>query len=152
MSEVFVCDVCDDGLVVMPLREAQRLAKLNEALELSSTWGEFYAQVSDDRDTVAYLRERYDDDLPAVDRPFDADELCAEGDWPVWPKQAMLEWLPPSVQDLGTVNDTLITGSFLHLDEGRQDEVIEMFEAEGIECREDRDNLVVRACGEWRYT
>jgi hypothetical protein len=35
MSEVFVSDVFDDGLVVMRLSEAHRLAELNDALELS---------------------------------------------------------------------------------------------------------------------
>jgi hypothetical protein len=34
MSEVFVSGVFDDGLVVMPLSEAHRLAELNDALEL----------------------------------------------------------------------------------------------------------------------
>ena len=153
VSEVLLFDVFDGGLVVMPLGEAQRLASLNDALELSATWGEFLARVSDDRDTVAYLREEHDD-LPAAEEAFDADELpgFAEGDWPTWPKQAMLDWLPSSVQELGTVEDTLLTGSFLHLDDDRQDEVIEALAAEGITCREDTDDLVVRACGEWRYS
>jgi len=103
---------------------------------------------------MSYLREHFDDGLPAAQEPFDADELpgFAEGDWPTWPKQGMLEWLPPSVQELGTVKDTLLTGSFLHLDHDRQDEVIEALAAEGIECREYTEDLVVRACGEWRYT
>jgi hypothetical protein len=145
--------VFDDGLVVMRLSEAHRLAELNDALELSSTWGEFLARVSDDRETTSYLREQYDGDLPAAQEPFDADEVpgFAEGDWPTWPKQGMLEWLPSPVQELGTVKDMLLTGSFLHFDEDRQDEVIEALTAEGIECREDTEDLVVRACGEWRY-
>jgi hypothetical protein len=66
-------------------------------------------------------------------------------------RAGMLEWLPPSVQELGTVKDTLLTGPFLHLDHDGQDEVIEALEAEGIECREDTEDLVIHACGAWRY-
>jgi hypothetical protein len=149
----FVIDEFDGSLVVMPASEARRLAHLNDALEQSQTWGEFLARVQQDQDTREYLAYQFDDDLPAPDEPFDASELPGfdGGDWPAWPKQAMLDWLPASVRAMGRIFSTAINGVALHIDENLVDEVIEALASEGIECSEDAERDVQRACGAWRH-
>jgi hypothetical protein len=153
MSEPFLIDSFDGGLVVIPLGEAQRLATLNHALEDSDSWGEFLEAVASDRLTTDYLKRIYDGELPDGDAPFDPDELpgFTDGDWPAWPKRAMRDWLPQSVQELGGVQDTLGNGEYLQLDETVLDAVIEALAGEGIESYEDPDDLVTTACGAWRY-
>jgi hypothetical protein len=153
MSSAFVFDTFDDSLVVMPISEARRLAALNDALETSSTWGEFLSSVGYDPDTAHYVERQFGDELPGVDATFDPEEIpgFTDGHWPSWPKQAMLDWLPASVQALGTIGETRLTGSFLHLDDDRRDDVIAALHAEGLECEADTQDLVARACGAWRY-
>lgn len=149
IRDVFVLDDFDGGLVVVPLHEAQRLAVLTDSIEAARTWGEFLESVADDPETQAYLADQYSSLLPSPSKPFDANDVpgFAEGIWPVWPKQAMLDWLPASIKNLGEVRDSMMTGPFLHLPESLEDEVIDALEAEGFEWRYDLDDLVVRACG-----
>ena len=157
VGDAYLIDVFNDGagegLVVIPEREARRLAALNDALEGSSSWGEFLSKVTDDQESKRYLEDQYAGELPDPDEPFDADTIpgFADGDWPTWPKQAMLDWLPASVKALGTIGQTAINGPVLQLDESLRDTVLEALAAEGIECREDEDGLVITACGAWRY-
>jgi hypothetical protein len=65
----------------------------------------------------------------------------------MWPAQAMLDWLPESVQALGTVEYSTFNGPFLQLDPDGQKEVLEALAAEGIECHQDTENIVARASG-----
>jgi len=153
VSEPFLIDTFDNGLVVVPLDEARRLAALNRALETCGTWGEFLRAVAADPATLGYLEQAYDGELPEPSEAFDADDVpgFADGDWPTWPKRGMLEWLPGSVQALGTIERTSMNGDFLQLEERLSDEVIEALAAEGIESYEDPDDLVTTASGAWRY-
>lgn len=149
----FVLDEFDGSLVVMPVSEARRLADLNDALEQSQTWGEFLARVQRDQDTQEYLARQLGDDLPAPEQQFDASDLPGfdDGDWPAWPKQKMLEWLPASVRGLGSICSTTLNGDALHIGENLVGEVIDALASEGIECREDAEGAVHKACGSWRY-
>jgi hypothetical protein len=154
MTDGFVFDVFDDGLIVISLDEALRLAALNDALEISTTWGEFLASVGGDGEIWTYLNGCYDDGLPPAEESFDPDELpgLAEGDWPTFPKQAMLDWLPDSVLKLGTIKTGAFGGSFLHIEEHLADDVIKVLAEEGIDCLQDTEDLVVRSCGQWRIS
>jgi len=151
-SGAFIFDTFDDGLVVMPVAEARRLATLNEALCDSSTWGEFLSRVADDRETIEHLESSSEHGLRDADEAFDTEEISgfADGYWPTWPKRAMLDWLPASVVALGKRMDSA-SGDFLQLDEDLADAVITAMQAEGLECEEDADDLVSSACGAWRY-
>ncbi len=151
-SEPFLIDSFNDSLVIIPRAEAQRLAALNNALENSETWGAFLDAVSADDVTLDELAHKFDE-LPAKDVPFDPEDIhgFSDGDWPAWPAAKMLDWLPESVQTLGTLHDTLMNGCFLEFDEELLGAVIAALAAEGIDAQEDDDSLVVRACGAWRY-
>jgi hypothetical protein len=144
-----VLGTAGDWLVVMPLSEASRLAAFEEALWESRTGGALRSRIADDPQTLAELKERFGGHLPNAARPFHADDIPghAEGEWPSWPAQAMLDWLPRSVQALGTIEDSLFNGPLLRLDEPVRMEVLGAMAAEGVECREDSRGLVARACG-----
>jgi hypothetical protein len=154
MTDGFVLDMFDDALVIIPLGEARRLAALNDALETSVTWGEFLTSVGSDVETRIYLDDSYDDGLPHADESFDPDELpgFSDGIWPSFPKQAMLDWLPQSLLKLGTIKTTVFGGSFLHIEGYLAADVIRALANEGIDCQEDTEDLVLRACGQWRYS
>ena len=141
--EPFVYDEFNGGLVFIPEREAERLASLNDALEESATWGEFYERVRDDADTQQYLAYQYEDERPEPDEPFDAMDLpgFGEGDWPAWPSQKMLDWMPDSVVALGTLGATAINGDMLEFDPRSLRDVVDACAAEGIRCVEDDDGL-----------
>jgi hypothetical protein len=111
----YVVDSFDNGVVAIPLDEARRLAALNDALETSATWGEFLTSVAGDVETWTYLNGCYDDEAPLGEETFDPDELpgFADGYWPTWPKQAMLDWLPQQVTKLGVVKTGAFGQSFL---------------------------------------
>jgi hypothetical protein len=151
--EPVVYDEFNGGLVFIPKSEAERLAWLNDALEESRTWGEFYARVRDDDDTQEYLAYQYEDERPDPDQPFDAEDLMgpSEGDWPAWPNQKMLDWLPDSVLALGDHGRSAVSGPMVEFDPRSLRDVIDACAAEGIRCVEDDDGLVTRACGAWRY-
>jgi hypothetical protein len=153
MSEPFLIDVFNDSLVVIPLGEARRLAALNDALQNSQTWGEFLDAVARDLATARELAAKFGDELPAREDAFDPDDIYgfADGDWPAWPMQKMLDWLPESVQQLGTIQATAINGDALEIDEDLLQEVIEALAAEGFEGYEDPGATVQAACGAWRY-
>jgi hypothetical protein len=160
----FIFDTVYDGLVVIPVHEARRLAALNDALASSSSWDELLARVADDREATAYLespevtdsfewgqyaRESfYEDESEYDEYVFDADEVpgVLEGAWPPSPKRLMLRWLPASVKALGKTWDA-VNGPFLHLEEDLRDEVIASMHAEGLECEPDTEGLVSRSCG-----
>ena len=153
-SSRFVFDAFDGGLVFIPVVEAQRLSSLNDALESSSTWGEFLSRIANDKDVNAYLEDQYGGELPNLDDIFDPGEIpgFADEDWPSWPKQAMLSWLPASVQTLGTIADSVLSGSFLRLEEAVASDVVAALRSVGIACEPDTRDLISRACGAWRYT
>jgi hypothetical protein len=146
---VFVLGTAGDWLVVMPLSEARRLAALAETLWESRTWGALRSRIADDPQSLAELRQRLGGHLPDPATPFHADDILghADGEWPSWPVQAMLAWLPRSVWALGTIEESVFNGPLRRLDEAVRGEILAAMAAEGIECREDTNGLVARACG-----
>jgi hypothetical protein len=146
---VFILGTAGDSLIVMPLAEARRLAALQKALWESRTWGELLSRVANDSKTLAHLRDLVEGELPDAATAFSTDDIPghADGDWPLWPAQAMLDWLPSSVQALGSIAFSNFNGEFLVLDDAEPEEVIARMAAEGIECREDTEGLVASACG-----
>jgi len=149
----FVVGTFDDSLVVIPFNQARRLSNLNDALENSQTWRDFRSSVGNDLATISYLEAQYDDCVPDGDESFDADEILgfSDGSWPDNPKQRMIDWLPASVVKLGTVMQTAFGPSLLRIDPDLEAEVIEALAAEGQSCVEDTEDLISRACGDWRF-
>jgi hypothetical protein len=96
----------DPCLVFIPREAADELAGLRRVLSEAATWGDFTSHVAQGRfeDVVSRIERR-----PADEEPFDADMIpgYADGDWPEWPAQQMLQWMPPEAWAYGSVEDSL---------------------------------------------
>lgn len=95
-------------------------------------------------------------DLPAGDRlPLDEDPFeiysidgVADGDWPDWPEQLMLGWIPRDVLDeYGHCESSVLNGPFAVLDASREDEIVAALNRRGYVCVRD-DELIARCCGQ----
>jgi HEAT repeat protein len=138
-----------DSLLFIPRTKALEQASLWHALRSSSTWGEFRSLVSAKRfdEVVDLCRE----DPPLDDDPFPGESIPAvgDGDYPEWPAQEMLKWVPQEIINgpYGRTEDSVLNGQFLVLDPRGKDELLAAFSSAGFRCTEDQD-LVLRAAGE----
>ena len=137
------------GLVFMGARKALEQVAIHGALESASTWGELRDKLPGDaHPQMLALLDGGDDELPDDADVFDAGEFgpYADGDWPPWPAQRMLDWVPDRVRALGSSEPSVINGDFLELDPALEHKLVEVFADEGFTCRRD-DALVRRASG-----
>ncbi len=117
---------------------------------------EFYADereadpaLSREAAAQAYRARSPDERQPEDDDPFDVGTIgrFCDGNWPAWPEQKMLRWLPQDIQlEFGTVVDSVHNGEFLVLDAARETEIVAALRQRGHRCTKD-DDLVRRACG-----
>lgn len=150
----------DGDLIFIPKTQAKRLAQIHLAAR-SATWGEFRSKLPDGvwkeiaEDIYeeewplrkGQTAEREDGNEPLADEPLDSDDIPGyeESDWPEWPVQQMLDWVPKLIQQaFGTVEATRISGDYLHLDPTREREIVAAFEQAGYRCTKD-EALVLAA-------
>ncbi len=137
-------------LIFIPEADALRLVAIHNAIQTSSTWGKFFDAIpADELDTV-YERV-FDDEterLPDRAEKFDSDALgVCEGDYPDWPEQKMLEWLPAHVcRQFGKMESSVLNGPYLSLDIRRTPEIIVTLAQAGFGLSWD-DELVNKASG-----
>lgn len=146
-----------EQLILIPKERALELASIHGALNASKTWGEFKSRVPAHvyKEVLRMIRSELDEDeervflIPKPDSPFDPDDIpgYADGDWPGWPAQEMLKWMPKDIQQkYGKVEISVLNGDFLEIGPGREAEVIAALEDCGYKCTKDT-NLIERACG-----
>ena len=141
-----------------------------------STWGEFREKLSpkDWQDVLTRLEyqtlaeyraeEGFETDDEALDAyrslplgermPIDSDKFesdwlpgLTDGDWPEWPAQEALRWVPRDIkQRFGKSVSSVINGPFLTLDPSRASEIVAAMEELGYACERD-DALVAAASG-----
>jgi hypothetical protein len=150
MADQIVYGLAGGDLVFVPRAEAERLKELQEALNSAATWGDVRRQLRPDlfEELLGQCRDELESD-PDDDDSFDPDAVpgYADGDWPEWPKQAMLEWMPARVwRQFGRVEASVLNGDFLQIDAGRLEALVAALEDQGFACRRD-DALVARASG-----
>ena len=67
----------------------------------------------------------------------------SDGDWPGWPAQEMLVWMPSPVQQaFGTQDRSVVSGPCLVLKARRETAIVAALHAQGYRCK--RDNTLVR--------
>lgn len=145
MASEVVYGIVDPHLVFIPRNLAEELAAVHRAASEASAWGGL---------REAMPRRHYDEAIaqlgeePAASEEFASDQIpgLSEGDWPEWPAQEMLNWMPAQAQALGSVEDSTLNGSFLALDPQKAEEVVSAVEEVGYKCFED-DLLVQEASG-----
>jgi hypothetical protein len=125
--------------------------------------------MDDAADFQAYARERLENDpgltldevrseyldlpigerLPEDDDPFSQDDVpwTYDGDWPEWPAQEMLDWVPASIQEqYGSIEPSHLSGECLTFDPDDEDRLLFAFRRLGYRCMRD-DELVRRSSG-----
>ncbi len=141
----------DANLVFIPQDECKRLAAIHTAIAGSKTWKAFCDQMpaKDLRDAVRDLRDR-EIDIPQEIDEFDERLLPPsyfDGDYPGWPEQGMLTWLPREIcLGYGKLQGSVFNGPFLTLDVSRTSEIVQALEQAGFRCRHDT-KLIRTACG-----
>jgi len=72
---------------------------------------------------------------------------AADGDWPAWPAQQMLDWVPKAIQQkYGSIGSSHLNGECLTLAPREERQIIAAFRRVGYRCTRD-DRLVQRASG-----
>ncbi|SRR5579875_65316 len=97
----------------------------------------------------AYRELPVGDRLPLDDDPFEMYSIdgVADGDWPDWPEQLMLSWMPGEILDqYGKQESSVLNGPFAVLDEDHEDEIVAALRRRGYRCVRD-DELIARCSG-----
>lgn len=142
-----VYGVAGVDLVFLDARLAQELADLRDGY---GTWGQARAGLSVSR--WGQMVERLEGGelpVPGDDEPFDLDYIpgYADGDWPEWPAQLMLDWTPQEIISAhGTREDSVLNGEFASIDPAREADVVAALQNAGWDPVKDAV-LVHRACG-----
>ena len=135
--------VDESCLVFIGRQKADELVAVWDAINASKTWGDLKARLSAERyeEATSFL-----DEPPVEDEPY-VIGLMDDGDWPEWPAQQMLGWVPSTIaEEFGRVGATWISGDMLALDAARETEIVAAFTSAGFSCQRD-DELVLRASG-----
>jgi hypothetical protein len=137
----------DESLVFIERQTAEELAASHAAWNPPQTWGDLRAKIAPDHfDELCRL---YDEDEPDQNALLDVNEFDAyvNGNWPGWPAQDMLAWVPQEViSGYGRIDDSFHSGKSLALPPNREDEIVAAFRRHRYECNR-ADSLVRRACG-----
>lgn len=137
----------EDYLVLIPRERAAELAEIHAAVQTSRSWEEFRSRIPEQEwnELLGVLQENENE----LSEPFDRDAVpgYADGDWPDWPAQRMLDWVPEPVRArFGRTSDSVLNGPFLELDPKRGDEIAEALQRHGFQVSQDAE-LVARASG-----
>jgi len=150
MKQTIVYGMTAWGLLFIPRSRAERLAAIHSALRHSKTWGDFRAKMPRVicQEVMRGIQENVGR-FPRNAERFDSGLLpgFCDGDWPAFPAQEMLRWVPQAIQSgFGEIEDTVLNGFYLYLDPEREDEIVAAFREHGYECVPD-EVLVLVACG-----
>jgi len=163
-----VCGTIDQNFILIPRSEALRLARIYYAIETSVTWGEFKAKLSEgewddllkwvwaesltleefcEQEGFASIEDAVESykRLPLCDRrPFDSERFesdilpLSDGDWPSWPEQDALKWVPREIQQrFGRTAPSLLNGPSLVLDASKESEIVAAMKEHGYMCTAD---------------
>jgi hypothetical protein len=93
----------------------------------------------------AYRELEPDERLPLDDEPCCLPDAVGDGDWPEWPAQEMLKWMPENIP--GARGEmSFLNGPCLTLDPAHEAEIVAAVEAAGYRCIKE-ERLVRQACG-----
>jgi hypothetical protein len=96
-----------------------------------------------------YTALQFHDRLPSPQDAFDSANIpgFCDGDWPAWPQQDMLKWVPTEIQtQYGQRAFSILNGDCLILSADQEAELVQAFRAAGYQCQR-ADRFVRRACG-----
>lgn len=130
-------------LILIPKARALELAGIHHALKIAQTWGEFKSLIPAHiyEEVVEMMRDDFDEGEeivePAPESPFAPEAVpgYGDGDFPGWPAQEMLDWMPEDIQEqFGEVRTSVLSGDFLEIAPAHEREVVAALEARGYHC------------------
>jgi hypothetical protein len=141
-----------DDLLFIPEPRARFLAQVWRALLKAKTWADLkrLAPPAAYREIRRHNSGARDPDELRADAPFDYYEMTslADGDYPGFPAQEMLRWMPRDIQlDFGTARSTVMNGELLELDVKNTKAIVQRLKQAGFRCRRNQ-RLVLRAHGD----
>lgn len=102
--------------------------------------------ISEERWREALWVAGFENETPADTDPYDSNDLAGSEDWPEWPAQQMLSWMPKAIRErIGNVGVSMVSGPALSFPLQKETEVVSALENAGYICRRD-DKLVAAAC------
>lgn len=139
----------DYGAVFIPTERAADLAALRAVVFSARCWGDLHKSLSAPLFEEA-LEVCWDEDEPP---PDDDTEFCADsvgtisdGDWPGWPAQEMLSWMPKEIlARFGIHGRSGVSGPCVSFSEDDADQITAALAAAGVELIRD-DRLILNAC------
>jgi hypothetical protein len=95
-----------------------------------------------------YLKLPVGDRFPEDEDPFSSDQVPGidDRDWPAWPAQLMLYWVPREIQEKYGSKESCLNGEYLTLDPRSERKITAAFRRAGYRCTRD-DKLIQRASG-----
>jgi len=112
-------------------------------------WIEEHSEGTRDQAFAIYQALAFSERLPNENDVFDSATIpgFCDGDWPDWPQQEMLNWVPTVIQKTyGQRVDSTFNGPFLTFRTEDEKAIVEVFTELGYRCQKD-DRLVRQACG-----
>jgi len=150
MLRVIVGVDVTDHVACVPEDEALLLVQLWRALGSAKTWGEFRQLAPEPYLSEAGERASVDGEEGALADAHQFDMLSiwglGDGDWPPFPQQQMIQWLPEAVLTMGEIVQTVHNGPILYIEAHCIDAVISALEAAGFEVRRS-DEIVQEMTG-----
>jgi hypothetical protein len=138
-------------LVFIPQVRADELSAVRRALGEAKTWGELLERLAAcSVEAHEYISQYLGDDGAAADDAFDPGQIGAigDGDWPPWPKQEMLAWVPDDIRErFGQIELTTFNGEALVFTEDQAAALVSAFEAKGFIVT--RDDVTVATASGW---
>ena len=131
--------------MVSPVRYEQTLKTLGEGIDFESYFeeeGETEPGLSREEALRRYRALEVGERLPVDDDVFPGYDLptVGDGDYPEWPHQEMLNWMPKEVLErpFSRVQESVHNGSFLELDPAAEAEIVAALTSAGFRCRKDQ--------------
>ena len=122
------------------------MGELRGVLCQAPSWLRLVANVEEERVARRVYEQMGVAEQHAGDEAFDANTIWGyqDGDWPEWPAQDMIQWVPESVQQqFGSVVDSTLNGSYLMFDPEQEIELVAAMDELGFTCR--RDDVLIEA-------
>lgn len=137
-------------IIFIPASRAEELIAIQHALGVSSTWGELEKHLAacseEAHQFIVELAEEYGAD---TDDPFESSKVgtIADGNWPPWPKQEMLSWVPEDIRERFGEFQLTSNGETVTFYDDNESLIVAAFEAEGFVVT--RDDAAVASASGW---
>jgi hypothetical protein len=118
-------------------------------LVATNTWEELHDLVPASAWSDVVERYSWREEPPVLEGPFESSQISGlgDGDWPAWPAQEMLGWMPQEIQARsGTRETSNFNGDYLAIAPAKAAEVAQALDALGFSCVRD-DALIQAASG-----